>query len=84
MMLCSHFHTGMGNSCSNLISLQVHGSIVAFQGQSHRDWFELLGLSLSRFAKWIQSLDFEIKIKKVTNLMDKSQGIKSNHAIYNS
>jgi len=28
-----------------LISPQVRGGIVTFQGQSHRDWFELLALN---------------------------------------
>jgi len=28
---------------NNLISLQEHGGAVAFQGRSHRDWFEQLG-----------------------------------------
>jgi len=51
-----------------LISPQAHGGIVAFQGRSHRDWFELLGLNLSRLAKRIQSLGFEIKNNQLTNL----------------
>jgi len=47
-----------------MIGPQVHGGVVAFQGRSHRDWFELLGLNLSRFAKRIQ---FEIKKFKIMN-----------------
>ena len=46
---------------SGLISSQAHGGVVTFQGRSHRDWFELLGLNLSRFAKRSK---FEIKTFK--------------------
>jgi len=43
-----------------LIGPQTQGGVVTFQGRSHRDWFELLGLSLSRFAKWIKVCNFKI------------------------
>jgi len=50
-------------SLSYVISPQAYGDVVPFQGRSHRDWLELLGLNLSRFDKWIQSLGFKIKIR---------------------
>jgi len=34
-----------------LIRPQAYGSIVAFQGRSHRDWVKLLGYNPSRYAK---------------------------------
>jgi len=44
-----------------MISAQAYGGVVAFQGRSHRDWGELLGLILSKFAKRIQSWDKKLK-----------------------
>ena len=38
----------------NLISPQAHGGVVAFQGRSCRDYHELLGYNLSKFARQIQ------------------------------
>jgi len=44
-----------------IISPQAQGSIVAFQGRSHREWGELMGLYLPKFAKRIQSSDNKLK-----------------------
>ena len=44
-----------------LISPQVHDGVVAFQGRFHRDWAELLGLYLAKFAKRIQIWDKKLK-----------------------
>ena len=44
-----------------MIGQQAYGDLVAFQGRSHRDWFELLGLNLSRFAKQIKIWDLKLK-----------------------
>jgi len=50
-----------GNGAKNLISPQAHGSVVTFQGRSHRDWDKLLGLYLPKFAKRIQIWDEKLK-----------------------
>jgi len=48
-----------GNAAKKLISPQAHDGVVAFQGRSHRDYHELLGYNLSKFANRFK---FEIEI----------------------
>jgi len=44
----------------NVINPQAHGGVIAFQGQSHRDWFEVELLALN-FLRLLSGSKFVIK-----------------------